>query len=388
MKEADFQSLMEKYVANELTKQEFDQLWTALQEPGRRAAWTAFMHQAWDAAAFTEQGKAAALEQLLPQVRKRRSGVVKKLSWWAAAACMLSFAAGIFYFQGKKKLPPSGQVASATSPNTDIQPGRNRALLTLADGSIVELDSTANGLVGQQGGTNVTKQSNGRLVYEQQGAAAENMYNTMRTPRGGQYQVVLPDGSRVWLNAASAVTYPVSFGKKERKVKISGEVYFEVAANAANPFVVQIMSETGEEKGVVTVLGTRFNINAYDNEGAATTTLLNGAVIVSRQEERKQLQPGQRAAMGKIIEVTRPEDLEGVTAWKDGYFKFTQADIGSVMRQAERWYDIEVLYPKGAPDEIFSGTLPRNVNLTQFLDIMVYSDVKATIRSRQVIIEQ
>ncbi len=390
MKEAEFLKLMQKYVADELTETEFSQLWNALRQPGHREAWTVFMHQVWEQQGAGMQGEDLKKESLANVMKVlhegKRRGMIKKLSWWAAAACMIGLSAGAFLFNAKKNTP-AVELAQAVTPKTPIRPGGNHAMLTLADGSVIELDSAANGVLGQQGNAKVVKLANGKLAYDHNGQrGGEVVYNTMRTPRGGQYQVTLPDGSKVWLNAASSITYPTAFTGKERRVKITGEVYFEVnSLNAQSPFYVNIMSEEGKQKDELVVLGTSFNVNAYDNEDVVKTSLLEGKVLILRQEQKIPITVGYQARMGEIIEMERA-DMEEVTAWKDGYFKFSQANIGLVMRQAERWYDIETDFPRGIPSDAFSGTLPRHVSLEQFLQILVYSDINAVIKDRRVIV--
>lgn len=393
MKEADFLILMEKYVANELSKAEFEQLWNAAREPGHRATWTKFMHRMWEEAGHGEQDallKAEMLQQIqnAPEDARRKSRI-RRLSWWAAAACVAGLSTAFCMLKQDKAPAPIVESRPANAASSEIRPGRQQAMLTLADGTVLELDSASNGLLGQQGKTRVTKLANGQLAYQQQGESTQPLYNTMRTPRGGQYQVLLPDGTKAWLNAASSLTYPVAFLKNERRVKVTGEVYFEVAAgNPHAPFIVEVTGMREQPDFEVKVLGTTFNINAYEDEGPAEATLLSGAVVLAREGVQVGLRPGEQAVMGTTIQQRRPEDIEQVIAWKDGYFKFTQADVGAVMRQAARWYDVSVVYPNGVPPDVFSGTLPRNVSLEKFLQILVYSDIKATIKDRQVIIVQ
>lgn len=389
MKQAEFQHLMEKYIANELSEQEFNLLWDALKEPGHRVAWTAFMHQVWEHAGAELPGSREAQEQVREQMGlagRKRTGMVKRMAWWAAA-CLVVLSVGISLFNIKKNRP-APLVQTATPHKNEVRPGGNRAMLTLADGSVVELDSTGNGVIGNQGNTKVTKLANGRLAYQSTGkTSAAVLYNTMRTPRGGQYQVTLPDGTKVWLNAASSLTYPVTFTGAERLLKVTGEVYFEASQDPQHPLRIQVLSDDGGLKGEVTVLGTHFNINAYDNEGAVKTTLLQGAIKVSKGSGAAQiLRPGQQARIDNGIELVEPADMEEITAWKEGYFKFSKADVGAVMRQAERWYDIKAEYPNGVPDDLFSGSLPRNVSLPHFLEILEYSDINASVKGRSVIV--
>lgn len=392
---ADLKNLLEKYLAGELSAEEFRRLWSASREPGSRQTWESFMKEIWNDPRYHQlednSAKDAVLEKLRPvlkDVTRKRAPFINKRTWWAAAASLLLLAGGATYFlQSKKPV----QLASTPPPpikKNEVQPGGDKAILTLADGTTITLDSASNGMLSQQGNTKVVKLANGKLEYNTSGApSSEVMYNTMRTPRGGQYRITLPDGTQVWLNAASSITYPTAFSGEERMVKVTGEAYFEVAPlERKTPFKVKIMSGAGEEKAQVMVLGTHFNINAYDNEGDIKTTLLEGAVKISQGAFSVNLKPRQQAKIAQKIEVVEPDDMDEITAWKEGYFKFNEADIGSILRQAERWYDITVAYPNGVPKDLFSGSLPRHVSLTKFLEILVYSDINAKIKERTVII--
>lgn len=388
---ADLKKLLEKYLAGELSAEEFRRLWSALREPGSRETWETFMKDVWEDPRYhqlkDDNARKAVLEKLRPALKAQRIPFLRRRIWWAAAASLLLIATGTYLFQPKKPAQLAATPAVPVKKN-EVRPGGDRAMLTLADGTTITLDSASNGMLSQQGNTKVVKLANGKLVYNTTGTpTSEVLYNTMRTPRGGQYRITLPDGTQVWLNAASSITYPTEFTGAERIVKVTGEAYFEVAPlNHTTPFRVKILSGSGEEKAEVNVLGTHFNINAYDDEADIRTTLLEGAVKITKGTYSMALQPGQQAKIAKMIEVVEPDDLEEVTAWKNGYFKFNQADIGSIMRQAERWYDITIQYPNGVPKDLFTGSLPRHVSLTKFLEILVYSDINAKIKERTVII--
>jgi ferric-dicitrate binding protein FerR (iron transport regulator) len=254
----------------------------------------------------------------------------------------------------------------------DVQPGGNRALLTLADGSQIVLDSTNTGGLQMQGNTKIQIQDNGTLAYHADKQMSGNtpvLYNTVSTPNGGQYQVVLPDGSRVWLNAASSIRFPASF-TRDRKITMTGEAYFEVAHHAHMPFIVNV-----NDKEEVTVLGTHFNINAYKNEKAIHTTLLQGSVKVQSAIGNWQpamLKPGEQAILSQtsqkpqVIQVQTDE----VMAWKNGLFNLAGADLKDFMRQVERWYDITVQYEGAIPNMEFRGKLNRAVPLSDIIDYL------------------
>ncbi|MBO9573259.1 MAG: FecR family protein, partial [Chitinophagaceae bacterium] len=275
-----------------------------------------------------------------------------KTAWFRyAAAVIILFGVGT-YLWTITRTTPANTVAVKPIP-IDVMPGGQRATLTLADGSTIVLDSAANGRLAEQNGSQVIKQD-GEIIYDQHAKFSDAVtYNTMSTPKGGQYQLTLSDGTKVWLNAASKITYPTVFNKI-REVKIEGEVYFEVTKNSQMPFVVKTA------KDEIQVLGTEFNINSYPDEEAIKTSLINGSVKVND----KILQPGQAFTNGKIIKTNITQDI----AWKNGLFDFNKQDFAVSMRQLERWYDIEVVYDEAVPKEKFYGEIGRNLTLQEVLE--------------------
>ncbi len=260
--------------------------------------------------------------------------------------------------------------AVALSP-ANIQPGKDGAILTLENGSQVLLDTVQNGVVALQGGaTAIVK--NGTLVYEKNNET-EAVYNTMSTPKGRQYKMQLADGTMVWLNSASSIKYPVIFNKEERYVEVSGEVYFEVAKNKKQPFKVNVSNRMNVE-----VLGTHFNINAYDNEPDINATLLEGSVKVADKNNNVILKPGQQALLNNRPEiiVRKAVDLDQIMAWKNGLFNFEGLSFEEAMNQLERWYNIQVVYEKNVPDIRFGGKLQRSLSLNDLLDILEKTGVK------------
>ena len=302
--------------------------------------------------------------------------------WGWAAAAVLFLGAGAWYWAAQQQTTPS-HIAIAPA---DISPGREGAILTLSDGSQVVLDSLANGTVVQQQGADVVL-SNGQLSYtDAENDAPGIIYNTMTTPRGRQFRVTLPDGTKVWLNAASSVRYPVAFTGNERKVDITGEVYFEVSKDASKPFRVNAAG-----KATVTVLGTAFNINAYENEKHIAATLLSGGVKVAATAAPAKsivLKPGQQARLGRDDNslTLRTADPDKTMAWKDGFFNFEGASIEDVMRQLERWYDISVVYENGIPDITFLGEIDRQIALPDLLEVLRRTDVDFRIEGRTLIV--
>lgn len=320
----------------------------------------------------------ARLEARLPLIlateTKQPARLVSLLSrkWVRYAAAVFILAGlGLFYLLQPKTASNAQQVAEQNVVN-DVAPGKNGAILTLIDGSTVVLDSLGNGWLTTQSGTKV-QLVNGQLVYEAGAAPPVAVgYNTMTTPKGRQFQLVLPDGSKVWLNAASSIRYPIVFNGAERRVEITGEAYFEVAHHASKPFRVQVNNETEIE-----VLGTHFNINAYDNEESINTTLLEGAVRIKNNKQRIVLTPGQQAQVSgrQAIKVVDDVDVDKVMAWKNGVFNFNDASLQEVMRQLERWYDIEVVYEKDVPPLEFYGKMGKDLSLTAVLSGLEKSNV-------------
>ncbi|UYQ91229.1 FecR domain-containing protein [Chitinophaga horti] len=276
--------------------------------------------------------------------------------YWSAAAAILLLAGVALY----KFRPAPERPAVVQTSVVDVQPGGTRATLTLADGSVVTLDSTGNRVL-QQGATAIHQQG-GRLSYNSKAGETEVHYNVLRTPRGGQFQLRLPDGTAVWLNAASSIRFPTTFTGNERLVEVSGEVYLEVAQMAARPFRVKV-----NEQVSVQVLGTRFNLNAYADEGSINTTLLQGAVRVTKDGEAAVLQPGQQARVAEKISIVQQPDIDQVMAWKNGLFNFHNVELKEVMRQLSRWYDIEVVYQGNVPSREFWGKMGRNLTLAEAL---------------------
>ena len=299
----------------------------------------------------------------------RRIRLLRKWGW--AAAIILLIGAGAAFWLTQRHPEPSPANGNRLVQN-DVGPGSDKAVLTLSDGTTIYLDSAAKGAIAQQGNSSIVKQANGGISYHLKGAATEGiMMNTMHTPRGGQYRLVLPDGTQVWLNAASSITYPVAFTGKERKVRITGEAYFEVAKNKELPFIVNV-----DDKSSIEVLGTHFNVNSYADENAIRTTLLEGSVTVNGAV----LKPGQQARInGERLTVLNNTDIDKVMAWRNGLFNFEDASLEEVMRQLARWYDVDIIYEKGIPDIRFGGEISRNIQLSNLLKVLARADVKFRI---------
>ncbi|HKC36823.1 MAG TPA: FecR domain-containing protein, partial [Chitinophagaceae bacterium] len=290
----------------------------------------------------------------LIEIEKGRVVPIFRKTWFrvAAAAVLLIGSFIIYKFSGNNNSGKHEMVKIDTQKQ-DLGPGGSKAVLTLADGSQIILDSAANGHLASQGNTKVIKMD-GQLAYNASSdlRTTEVLYNTITTPRGGQYQIVLSDGSKVWLNAASSLRFPSTFVGNERKVELTGEGYFEVAKNATKPFKVNV---AGKEE--VLVLGTHFNINSYFDETTINTTLLEGKVKVTtigsgvRTNDPRLLSPGQQLQLninGQITLNTNP-DLDQVMAWKNGIFNFDNSDLQMVLRQISRWYGVDIIYEGRIP---------------------------------------
>lgn len=309
-------------------------------------------------------------DNIIPMHAKRR--------WlWAAAGVALLVAAGSYYIL--QQPAPSTHTVQQTKQPQDIAPGGNKAILVLGDGSQIGLDSAANGALSQQGNSQVVKLANGQLAYQSAGQSSTNpVYNTIITPRGGKYEVLLPDGSKVWLNAASSLRYPTAFAGT-RTVELNGEAYFEIAPNAHQPFFVS----NGKHK--VEVLGTAFNMMAYADEADIRTTLLSGAVKVNGQK----IAPGQCASINRSngqLAVLDHVNTEAAVAWKNGYIQFEGNDIRSAMRQIGRWYDVAVEYHGDVPSH-FRGTIPSNVPVSEVLKMMeMTGEVNFEISGRTIVV--
>ncbi|WEK35663.1 MAG: FecR domain-containing protein [Candidatus Pseudobacter hemicellulosilyticus] len=312
---------------------------------------------------------------------------VRRLSsrryWWrnaAAAVLLLTVLAAGWLLLGRQETGKATGGSEQGIVASDIQPGSEKAVLVLADGRRILLDSLV-GNVLQEQGMLVTNNS-GMLRYA--GAPGKMAYHTLQTPRGGQYALTLPDGTRVWLNAASGIRYPVRFDSSVRQVSITGEAYFEVAANKEKPFLVIVNGLKVE------VLGTRFNINSYSNEASISTTLLDGLVKLSDPAAAGRsvlLRPGQQAQAGKQLLVTNDPDIDQVMAWKNGKFIFGEGTgLAPIMRQIERWYDVDVIYEDGIPAISFAGEIQRDLNLSELLRILGRLDIQFRIEGKKLIV--
>ena len=306
----------------------------------------------------------------------------------AAAVLLLGLAGSYFLIVDTSKREPA-LVRGHRPPllNDVAAPASNKAILTLADGTHIVLDSATNGTLAQQGNVVVAKMNNGKIAYNAGlGKKGKVQYNTLTVPKGSKpVQLVLADGSEVWLNVASSITYPTAFEGKERNVEMTGEAYFEITHNEAQPFKVK------KEGMEVQVLGTHFNVNAYEDESSLKVTLLEGAVNVRRNNRSLAIKPGQQALLhpdnGDAIELMEDVDTEEVMAWKNGWFNFSSLQVPDIMRQIEKWYDVEVNYEGKVSQKHFSGIVSRENNVSEVLKIMEQAGIKFRIEGNKVTVK-
>jgi transmembrane sensor len=333
---------------------------------------------------------------------------------------LIIFGIGTYIYITNQKEKPSVTQTSPVPVQNDVAPGGNKAVLTLADGSTIILDSAANGKLAEQG-TAVIQKKDGQILYSRLPTADSRLpgtYNTMSTPRGGQYQITLSDGTKVWLNAESSIKYPTAFTGKERKVTITGEAYFEVAKDVKKKFIVAVSTHdsrltthdegSAERTMTIEVLGTHFNVNTYKEEPTINTTLLEGAVklnILPTADSRLPdnhsktnqsavlttltLRPGQQGQFNpdqQKLSLAANPDVEQVMAWKNGGFNFNNKSFAEVMRMLSRWYDVDVIYEGKIPAVRIGGEMGRDLNLRQVLQALGEMGVKFRIEGKKLIV--
>jgi transmembrane sensor len=335
------------------------------------------------------------IEKALETEWNERSEPVRKKNPWykyaAAASVLLVLGFVAYYFLFIK--PPVSDNSQAAKPATDIAPGGDRAVLTLADGSVIDLGKAENGIVAKQGESKVMKTEDGKLVYEGGGnvARGDAGQNILKTPRGGEYQLDLPDGSKVWLNAASSIKYPVSFSGSERRVEITGEVYFEIAKDRNRKFLVDIKNSGGESRGEIEVLGTHFNVQAYDEEKTIVASLIEGKIKMSASQPGagKVLSPGQQAQLteNNTLKVVDDVDLDHVIAWKNGNISFKSADIPTIMREISRWYNIDVVFEGDVENKGgINGDAVRSTTLVNLIKVLQLNNVNCSIENGKLVV--
>jgi transmembrane sensor len=310
---------------------------------------------------------------------------VRKISWTIPVAASVVILLGLtVYFGFFNKVKNEKSVEKDITLVQDVAPGGNRATLTLGNGATMILDSESVGILTQQGNTSISKTDSGQLSYTvEKGKPITIEENILTTPRGGQYQLVLPDGTKVWLNSASSITYPTAFSGNQRFVKTTGEVYFEVVHNASMPFVVKVGNT------VITDLGTSFNINAYKEEGSITTTLLQGSIKIFVGSKTDILFSGQQemtSVEGKSVTIKNNVDIDKVMAWKNGKLSFADVSVRQLMTEISRWYDVDIEYSGSVPNKQFYGSIRRDVPLSTVLNAIRSYGVETKIEGKKIIV--
>jgi len=367
--------LFYRYFEKTASQEERDEFMLLLRDPANETRVKTLMEQAYQS--FTPQQplfSEAQSEKLFAAISDSQDiitpplRVEKRYFTWkrmaAAAAVLLLITTG--WYQWQKKYRPA-QVAVQYDQH-DVAPGNNKAILTLADGSSITLDSVANRII-QHGNISISQQ-NGQLQYTTNTPPEQVSYNKLTTPKGGQYQLTLPDGSKVWLNSASSLTFPTAFNGQQRMVKLQGQGYFEIAPKAAQPFIVQV------NQLEIQVLGTQFDIMAYEDESTVNTTLLQGAVKVKDAHAEKMLRPGQQAVFNpqdRSMSV-QTADTDRVMAWKNGRFIFNNADLATILREISRWYNVDIVYKTKPGNATYGGAISRNLNLSDVLKALEEND--------------
>lgn len=381
-------ALFRRYYAGIATPAETDELMALIRISENDHELAGALRHAWEHTNekhFEENESEQMLNAILAvEAVDEPSGTPFRIQWvrYAAAAAVIILATTFAFYKTRKQPSDSQQITKKTHITTDVPPGGNRALLVLADGVGIPLDSTRNGLLASTGGGKIVKTDDGKLTVSA-GNPADGplLRNLLTTPKGGQYQITLSDGSRAWLNASSSIRFPATFAAHERRVEITGEVFFEVTKDKKRPFRVKFSDSEVE------VLGTSFNVMAYPDEEASKTTLLEGSVRLSNAGKSRMLTPGEQGAIrsdGAIV--TAAVDTRQETAWREGLFYFRDSGIREIMRDASRWYDIEVEYRGKIPERQFTGKVSRNVNISELLNMLRYAGVRSTIENQKVII--
>lgn len=398
MNEERITYLFYRYFDGTSTPDEKVELADLIQNPLYKERFLALMEEAWktysdDNPVFSEEKSRKLLTEVLGHPITDESELTENphrpVFLWKrfAAVAMIIIATGLafYFYQDQKRIPEAMTVIEE-----DILPGRNIASLTLQDGTVFHLETAENGLLTRQEKVAVMKVNDGQIVYQapDQSFNGQPAFHELITPRGGQYMLILPDGSKAWLNAASSIRFPVPFSESDRKVEITGEVFFEITKSKRKngqprPFFVKV------HQTEIEVLGTQFNINAYDDEHMLRTTLLEGSVKVHNGNLEKLLKPGQEASISQAsssIQINEV-DTEMSVAWKNGYFQFEQTPLQEVMRQLSKWYDVDVSYEGAIPDRAFSGEISRSTTLSQVLEILEISKVHFNRDDKKILIK-
>ncbi len=395
--------LFEKLVKNECTEKEADEVVKLLSDRSYDGMLRQLVEEQFKQTAHGETPDEVSADALnskleailnanLPAKKIGKANVWQLQKWYIAAGMLLFIAMGAYIF---KTNTPKGLVNNHHQHKITF--GGNKATLTLSNGQKINLQDAANGAIAAQSNFTIKKTSEGVVVYQANASGeaptGEPLYNTITTPDGGQYEVVLPDGSRVWLNAASSIKFPAQFARDERLVELTGEAYFEVTKvlehkkNANKPQKLPFVVLSKRQR--IEVLGTRFNVNDYHEENSVKTTLLDGSVKVNALTgdnlSAAMLKPGQQSDLDRGAFKVSPADTASATAWKNGYFQFENEDIYVVMRKISRWYNVDVNYKGDMRGKVFSGVISKYSNVTEVLKMLqLTGSVYFTIKDRKI----
>jgi transmembrane sensor len=388
MRQVEIRKLVEKYLHDTATKEETEKLFQWY-----RSEINADSH--WDLDAFEDEEdlKLFILSKIdVPDLIEKQAPVYRKFYYLAAAASLAIFMAiGLYFLNNNNQtyVSPTSVKKVVKQKAIDIQPGTNKAILTLSNGKKIILDDSQNEVVINDGAIKVHKNAKGIIEYtlnrlgkeQNEKTEVQTGYNTIQTPIGGKFQLTLADGSKVWLNSASSLRFPVYFSGDNRTVELKGEAYFEVAKTQNKKFTVRSGNQTVE------VLGTHFNINAYSDEPVITTTLIEGAIrVVELNTQKFQiLKPGEQSKVHNDIKIQK-KDTQADIAWKDGYFYFENSSIETVMRQLGRWYGITARYESVLPQQHFEGAISTNLTLLEVLEILQKSNVHFSLEGKEVVV--
>ena len=363
MNREEYNSLYEKYLAGKCSVNEQVEL-ENYQDSFK------LKEQQWDSRTMgnSEEIKQSIQEDLNYSIQEHSKNRIFKIRAWqsTAAAILILLTAGIYYYQTSSK--PIIVKTKIPRFKNDVAPGNNKAILTLDDGSKIDLDDAKTGILASESNIDIKKTGVGQLEYTAGTQTVKTVkYNILSTPLGGEYQLVLPDGSKVWLNSGSTLRFPTAFIGSERIVELKGEAYFDIAKNPKMPFLVRTNNAMD-----IKVLGTQFNVMAYDDEKNINTTLIEGSVEVLKESGKTTLKPGQEAILNKRsgnIKVASAY-LEQAIAWKKGYFIFYNENIESIMRKVSRWYNVDIVYQGNLNNKDFVGTISRNKNVSELLKML------------------
>ncbi|QEK50965.1 FecR family protein [Pedobacter aquae] len=333
--------------------------------------------------------KADVQAEIYQQISKNihKTSAKRNFTWLAAASILLAVFSLFYYFQSQDKNLNENQIAKKSTIQEEINPGKDGAILKLSDGSEVVLNETKDGFVKYDGNAKINKEDN-LISYRGSDRTDKTAFNIIYTPRGGQYKVELEDGTKVWLNAASSLRFPTVFNDDQRVVELSGEAYFEVAKNKNKPFKVLVKDASNNQKMNVEVLGTHFNIQAYNNEDFKTT-LIEGAVKVNQTQEKGFiLSPGEQATLSSSDLTVQKANVKEALAWKNGLFIFNKEHIKTIMNKIARWYDVEIVYEGNMDQKTFVGTISREENLSEVLKTLeLTGTIKFKVEGRKVIVK-